>query len=231
MTGFFQHEASTASIAPPWLSGIRCTGSEADVGACRRSSFGDTRSCMATQRLFCLSSRVLLPHMHAQSHHTASCTIPRPSDAGQLFHAKTAMCTWLTPCICSHRQRSKPRFKKGHSLILSHTCISVKQLLWYQSSCLFTATLGYTKLAMWLLTRCPNITKRFLHVTLDHAQRHRTPRKRPHAMVPEIVVLWCVCFCRAHVQGGVSDTHRSGSGGIGWCRPGQRPGAASRRQC
>jgi len=61
VTGSLQDEVPTAKVLPPWLSGIRCAGPEAEVGACRRSIFGDTASCGATQRLFCLSTRVLLP--------------------------------------------------------------------------------------------------------------------------------------------------------------------------
>ena len=61
VTGSLQDEVPTAKVLPPWLSGIRCAGPEAEIGACRRSIFGDTASCGATQRLFCLSTRALLP--------------------------------------------------------------------------------------------------------------------------------------------------------------------------
>lgn len=55
-TGFFQNADSSPTITPPWLSGIRCAGPEASVGACRRSDFGETSTCGPIQRLFCLSS-------------------------------------------------------------------------------------------------------------------------------------------------------------------------------
>lgn len=60
MSGFFGDEAVAAEVLPPWLSGIRCVGTEAEVSDCPTSVFGDTFSCGATQRLFCLSSRVIL---------------------------------------------------------------------------------------------------------------------------------------------------------------------------
>eukprot|EP00892_Ulva_mutabilis_P007289 jgi/Ulvmu1/4932/UM204_0003.1 len=56
-TGFFESADQSAALLPPWLSGIRCAGPEAEVGACRRSGFGETSTYGATQRLFCLSSR------------------------------------------------------------------------------------------------------------------------------------------------------------------------------
>ena len=61
VTGFLHDEVPTAEVLPPWLSGIRCDGPEDELGACRLSIFGDTSSCGAIQRLFCLSNRVLLP--------------------------------------------------------------------------------------------------------------------------------------------------------------------------
>ena len=70
MTGFFQDEVPTAEVLPPWLSGLRCAGTEAEVTACRTSIFGDTSTCGAIQRLFCLSTRALfplLPNEHAAS--------------------------------------------------------------------------------------------------------------------------------------------------------------------
>lgn len=63
VTGFLQDEVPTAEVLPPWLSGISCAGQEAEVGACRRSVFGDTSSCGSIQRLFCFSTRALLPLM------------------------------------------------------------------------------------------------------------------------------------------------------------------------
>eukprot|EP00892_Ulva_mutabilis_P007291 jgi/Ulvmu1/4934/UM204_0006.1 len=57
VTGFFEAADQSPALLPPWLSGIRCAGPEASVGACRRSGFGDTSTCGAVQRLFCLSSR------------------------------------------------------------------------------------------------------------------------------------------------------------------------------
>ena len=62
VTGFFQDELLSGEVLPPWLSGIRCAGPEPEVGACRRSIFGDTSFCGPTQRLFCFSSRVVLRH-------------------------------------------------------------------------------------------------------------------------------------------------------------------------
>ena len=61
VTGSLEDESPSAEVLPPWLSGIRCTGLEAEVGACRRSIFGDTSSCDAIQRLFCLSTRACIP--------------------------------------------------------------------------------------------------------------------------------------------------------------------------
>ena len=60
-TGVLRDEVPTAEVLPPWLSGIRCAGPEAEVGACRRSVFGDTSSCGAIQRLSCVSTRALFP--------------------------------------------------------------------------------------------------------------------------------------------------------------------------
>ena len=61
-SGFFGDEVLGVELLPPWLSGIRCAGPEPGVGACRRSSFGNTSPCGTTLRLFCFSSRVALPH-------------------------------------------------------------------------------------------------------------------------------------------------------------------------
>lgn len=58
-TGVLQDTAMSATLLPPWLSGIRCAGPEADITACPRSSFGDTASCRDVQRLFCITNGML----------------------------------------------------------------------------------------------------------------------------------------------------------------------------
>ena len=65
VTGYFLDDRSTGASLPPWLSGVRCSVQEADIGACRRSTFGDTSSCGATQRMFCLPSR-MTPQNYAE---------------------------------------------------------------------------------------------------------------------------------------------------------------------
>lgn len=50
-------DASVPLLLPPWLSGIRCAGTEDSLGDCTRSGFGETASCGGfIQRLFCFSS-------------------------------------------------------------------------------------------------------------------------------------------------------------------------------
>lgn len=67
-SGFFVDESPSFELRPPWLSGIRCSGAEADVVACRRSALGDTASCGTTQRLFSFSSRTAAtPHVSADA--------------------------------------------------------------------------------------------------------------------------------------------------------------------
>ena len=50
--GFLQPVDPSAPVLPPWLSGIRCAGPEANVAACPRSGFGETVTCGPEQRLF-----------------------------------------------------------------------------------------------------------------------------------------------------------------------------------
>ena len=49
-----------ASVLPPWLSGIRCSGTEAAVGACQRSEYGEASTCGEIQRLHCSSGKNLI---------------------------------------------------------------------------------------------------------------------------------------------------------------------------
>lgn len=74
ISGVLEDADMSAPLRPPWLSGIRCAGPEAEVTACPRSPFGDTAACRSVQRLFCISSRMLpiyLPCVQRQS-----CKIP-----------------------------------------------------------------------------------------------------------------------------------------------------------
>ena len=60
VTGTFRDADVSTPLRPPWLSGIRCAGPEANLTACPRSMFGNTTSCGAVQRLFCITNRTFL---------------------------------------------------------------------------------------------------------------------------------------------------------------------------
>lgn len=59
-SGFFKSADATEAVLPPWLSSIRCNGSEQELSGCDRSTFGDTSTCEATLRLFCHGGGTLL---------------------------------------------------------------------------------------------------------------------------------------------------------------------------
>lgn len=44
-----------APVSPPWLTALRCDGSEAAVLDCERPPFADTVECGLPQQLFCTS--------------------------------------------------------------------------------------------------------------------------------------------------------------------------------
>ena len=104
VTGFFGDEVLNDEVLPPWLSGIRCAGPEPEVGACRRSTFGDTSSCGTTQRLFCLSSRAVLRSDAALT----SPILPMPASSSHI--PTNAVCRSATEwCAVSHVVIEPPR--------------------------------------------------------------------------------------------------------------------------
>lgn len=58
--GFFQDDTYGSPVLPSWLSGIRCTGTEAGLADCPRSDYAATSFCVALPRLFCISGSAFL---------------------------------------------------------------------------------------------------------------------------------------------------------------------------
>lgn len=56
--------AAGATLAPPWLGGFRCDGTEDSVLGCRLPGFGNTATCGNPQRLFCspVGAGLAYPH-------------------------------------------------------------------------------------------------------------------------------------------------------------------------
>lgn len=63
--------AANITLAPPWLGGFRCEGSERSVLGCELPGFGNTVTCGAPQRLFC--SPVGVPACF--THQSSSCDV------------------------------------------------------------------------------------------------------------------------------------------------------------